>query len=296
MSDNKEKKDFIVARENQQPLIVSHEKIKLLVKEFEIKGDDLIYVDKQKVWKKARNVKGLRSLFTRLETGLNDKSSNSDHEIPPEDDELDEILFEKIEEKKPQIQQFVPLPFALTPKLLPETKPETVKFLPPALEPKLKKEEPWIQNIERFSFNNSSMKTWFQYGIILCFFSIIIFYFYPSSENLATNEYLHGKITFNGNAIRNRAIIVMGGGKEVTGFLEPKGTYRVENPPMGKLKIKLIPFPQPANNAPVKIDSVGKPKDRLIIDPFSKYETFDNEIVIDYQGGKQLFDLKLNSN
>lgn len=296
MSENKEKKDFIVARENQQPLIVSHEKIKLLVKQFEIKGDDLIYVDKQKVWKKARNVKGLRSLIARLEAGLNEKSSNLDHDIPLKDEELDEILFEKTEEKKLQKQQFVPLSATLAPNFLPETKTKTIKFLPPVLEPKPKKEETWIQNIEKFSFHNSSMKTWLQYGIILCFFSIVIFYFYPSSENLATNEYLYGKITLNGNAIRNRAIIVMGGGKEVTGFLEPKGTYRVENPPKGKLKLKLIPFPQPANNPPAKVDSLGKPKDRLTIDPFSKYETFDNEIVIDYQGGKQLFDLKLYSN
>jgi hypothetical protein len=59
MSDNKEElKDFIVARENQRPLVVSREKLVLLVKELEIKGEDLIYCDKQKVWKKARNVKG----------------------------------------------------------------------------------------------------------------------------------------------------------------------------------------------------------------------------------------------
>ena len=57
MSDNKEElKDFIVARENQRPLVVSREKLVLLVKELEIKGEDLIYCDKQKVWKKARNV------------------------------------------------------------------------------------------------------------------------------------------------------------------------------------------------------------------------------------------------
>ena len=46
MSDNKEElKDFIVARENQRPLVVSREKLVLLVKELEIKGEDLIYCD-----------------------------------------------------------------------------------------------------------------------------------------------------------------------------------------------------------------------------------------------------------
>ena len=82
MTDNKEElKDFIVARENQRPLVVSREKLVLLVKELEIKGEDLIYCDKQKVWKKARNVKGLRSLIARLETGLNDDSSDPDQDL-----------------------------------------------------------------------------------------------------------------------------------------------------------------------------------------------------------------------
>ena len=100
MSDNKEElKDFIVARENQRPLVVSREKLVLLVKELEIKGEDLIYCDKQKVWKKARNVKGLRSLIARLETGFNDDSSDPEQDLGQEDDLMDDILFKKMKKK-----------------------------------------------------------------------------------------------------------------------------------------------------------------------------------------------------
>ena len=130
MSDNKEElKDFIVARENQRPLVVSREKLVLLVKELEIKGEDLIYCDKQKVWKKARNVKGLRSLIARLETGLNDDSSDPEQDLGQEDDLMDDILFKKNEEKELPVQRFVPFPEILSGKSLQEIKPETIQSL-----------------------------------------------------------------------------------------------------------------------------------------------------------------------
>ena len=181
MSDNKEElKDFIVARENQRPLVVSREKLVLLVKELEIKGEDLIYCDKQKVWKKARNVKGLRSLIARLETGLNDDSSDPEQDLGQEDDLMDDILFKKNEEKELPVQRFVPLPEILVPKPLQENKPEPIKISKPVIASNAKKEEAWIESIEKFSFKDSSIKTWVQYGIIFCFLMILVYNFYSS--------------------------------------------------------------------------------------------------------------------
>jgi len=142
MSDNKEeRKDFIVARENQKPLVVSREKLVLLVKELEINGEDLIYCDKQKVWKKARNVKGLRSLIARLETGLNDDSSDPDQDIGQEEDLLDDILFKKNEEKELPIQRFIPLPEILASKSLQEIKPETLQVSKPVVASNAEKDD-----------------------------------------------------------------------------------------------------------------------------------------------------------
>ena len=187
MSDNKEElKDFIVARENQRPLVVSREKLVLLVKELEIKGEDLIYCDKQKVWKKARNVKGLRSLIARLETGLNDDSFDPDQDLRQEEDLLDDILFQKNEEKELPVQRFIPLPEILSGKSLQEIKPEPIKISQPVLASNAKKEEAWIQSIEKFSFKDSSIKTWVQYGIIFCFLMVLVYNFYPSSGKLTT--------------------------------------------------------------------------------------------------------------
>ena len=71
-SENKEDKSLhlIVAKEGSKPLILSPENLKEMILRGEIKGDDLIYRDNLKVWTKARDVKGLRSLIARLEAKL----------------------------------------------------------------------------------------------------------------------------------------------------------------------------------------------------------------------------------
>ena len=37
-----------------------------------------------------------------------------------------------------------------------------------------KKEEAWIESIEKFSFKDSSIKTWVQYGTIFCFLMVLV--------------------------------------------------------------------------------------------------------------------------
>ena len=299
MSDNKEElKDFIVARENQRPLVVSREKLVLLVKELEIKGEDLIYCDKQKVWKKARNVKGLRSLIARLETGLNDDSSDPDQDLGQEDDLMDDILFKKNEEKELPVQRFIPLPEILVPKPLQENKPETIKVSKPVVVSKSEKEEVWIQSIEKFSFKDSSIKTWVQYGIIFCFLMILVYNFYPSSGKLTIKDYIYGKITCDGELLKNLTIGAKGEGREVYGFVDPDGTYRIENLPKGVFKIKLIPLIpsqlySPSSLSMQKKSSKDKKKQPEVI--YAKYETYENDFSIEYSGGVKQLDIELKS-
>jgi len=299
MSDNKEElKDFIVARENQRPLVVSREKLVLLVKELEIKGEDLIYCDKQKVWKKARNVKGLRSLIARLETGLNDDSSDPEQDLGQEDDLMDDILFKKNEEKELPVQRFVPFPEILSGKSLQEIKPETIQVSKPVVASNAKKDDAWIQSIEKFSFKDSSIKNWVQYGIIFCFLMVLVYNFYPSSGNLTIKDYMHGKITFDGELLKNLTIGAKGADTEIFGFVEPDGKYRIVNPPKGNFKIKLLPLMPAQPNSP-SLSGVKKkePKDKKKIPEviYAKYETYENDFSIEYLGGVKQFDIELKS-
>lgn len=65
--NNPEKKinGYIIAKEGYKPLIVSGEALKKLAKKGALRADDLVFCDFQKVWKKARHVKGLRTFFAK---------------------------------------------------------------------------------------------------------------------------------------------------------------------------------------------------------------------------------------
>jgi hypothetical protein len=299
MSDNKEElKDFIVARENQRPLVVSREKLVLLVKELEIKGEDLIYCDKQKVWKKARNVKGLRSLIARLETGTNDDSSDPDQDLGREEDLMDDILFKKNEEKELPVQRFVPLPEILATKSLQENKPEIIKVSKPVVVSNAEKDEAWIQSMEKFSFKDSSIKTWVQYWIIFCLLMVLVYNFYPTSGNLTIKGYIHGKISCDGELLKNLTIGAKGADSEIFGFVDPDGKYRIINPPKGNFKIKLLPLMPVQPNAPSPLSMQKKdPQDKKKIPEviYAKYETYENDFSMEYSGGVKQLDIELKS-
>lgn len=298
MSDKKEDiKDFIVARENQRPLIVSRDKLVVLVKALEIKGDDLIYCDNQKVWKKARNVKGLRSLISRLETRQDDESLVLGQEVEEEDDILDDVLFRENKEQISKEHKFIPLPDILIPKTLENSNTEIKKDTVLVLKSSVEKEEAWIKSIEKFSFKDSPIKTWLQYGLIFCFLIVLTFNFYPGSKKVEVNAYLHGKITLNGEQLKNLTIGLKGSSGEVYGFVASNGMYRVDNPPKGIIKIKLgalIPTQQNQTSGSLKKNEAKEKKKKSEV-IYSKYETFENNFELEYPGGVKQFDIELKS-
>lgn len=308
--ENKEEKrlDFIVAKEGNKPLILSPEKLKELVSKGEIKGDDLIFRENLKVWTKARYVKGLRSLIAKLESSSLVEGADS------EDDLIDDLLNDIDAEEEKTVpkesienQKTSELPPALA--SIVAARNAKINSHAPSVDTgesginhaisKMRSGEIGSEKYPEIKLPSSStVKTYVQYGIIGCFLLVLLYHFFPRSngEVITATEYLHGGITLNGEPLRNGSIVVMGSdGKEVYGFIEPRGTYRVEDPPRGFLKMKIISFPPPpTGTVEPKKEAKAKAKEKTT-SPLAKYASYENEISIDYQGGKKVFDLKLSS-
>lgn len=69
---------YIIAKEGFKPLIVSGESLKRLAKKGKLRAEDLVYCDFQKVWKKAKHVKGLRNFFAKLNLNFKERLSEPD--------------------------------------------------------------------------------------------------------------------------------------------------------------------------------------------------------------------------
>jgi len=89
--NNPEKKinGYIIAKEGYKPLIVSGEALKKLARKGKLRADDLVFCDFQKVWKKARNVKGLRTFFAKRNPSL--KGSVSEPDLHHDEKDYDVI-------------------------------------------------------------------------------------------------------------------------------------------------------------------------------------------------------------
>jgi len=89
--NNPEKKinGYIIAKEGYKPLIVSGEGLKKLAKKGKLRADDLVFCDFQKVWKKAKHVKGLRTFFAKL--NLNFKGPVSEPDLHHNEKDYDVI-------------------------------------------------------------------------------------------------------------------------------------------------------------------------------------------------------------
>ncbi len=76
---------FIIAKDGYKPMIVSGEALKKLAKKRKLLGDDLVFCDYQKVWKKARYVKGLRTFFAKRETNYKGELADPEAYSEPQD-------------------------------------------------------------------------------------------------------------------------------------------------------------------------------------------------------------------
>ena len=127
---------------------------------------------------------------------------------------------------------------------------------------------------------------------------VLVYNFYPTSGNLNIKGYIHGKISCDGELLKNLTIGAKGADSEIFGFVEPDGKYRIINPPKGKFKIKLLPLMPVQPNAPSPLGMQKKdPQDKKKIPEmiYAKYETYENDFSMEYSGGVKQFDIELKS-
>jgi len=105
-----------------------------------------------------------------------------------------------------------------------------------------------------------------------------------------SDDLLTGRVTVAAQPANQITVTVVGAeGKEGSGLTNREGTYRIENPPKGKLTFVLstfVPPPPPGTPAaPIPPGTVKVPE---------KYTKPGNGLSFDYSGGRQKYDIDLN--
>ena len=300
----KKKLDFVIAREGSKPLLVSSEKLTSAVLKGEIIGEDLIFHESLKVWTKARYVKGVRSLIARLEN--TDHKKNIASEV-----EDDELLDENSEDNnEPLKEKDYPRNYAELPPILAA---HVTASAPKQVTPPVSSVSqcqvvgegsirlPLDAYVDPYPTHKlptiSKVKNFIQYGIIGCFLLMLLYNFYPSyNEGKEFPDFIQGKITLNGEPVRMGSIIVQGSGKETGGTIDAQGNYRLDDPPKGSLKVKVNAFPIYSGFAGELKKNLNEKGQKKKFNPLAKYESYENELKIDYHGGIKIQDLLLETN
>lgn len=288
--------DYIIAKEGEKPLIVKPNAMKKLVKDRHLLGDDLVFCDLQKVWKKARNVQGLRTMFAKLESNLNTTTSS------PEIDEAFDIIG-AIERENLSNQ---PLPSNKTiPNLIGaiESEPELLGNNYPSPQQPVSLQDA-IKHLQSKSTGNGELEEeetsfyakyckpkYLAYvGIFFAFYlSGYYLFFSPSYSLPEIKEVIVGNVTLDNKTITTGTVTVMADGKTSMGIITPAGNYKITNPPKGDLKFKVTPFAPPPDNLVTK--GLPKIKGAPYFPP--AYNKYENELALNYKGGIKVFDINL---
>ena len=288
--------DYIIAKEGEKPLIVKPEALKKLVKNRDLLGDDLVFCDLQKVWKKARNVQGLRTLFAKLESNLNPIVSN-----PEIDETFDDIgAIERENLSNQPIRSIKTTPNLMAhiesePELPDNDRPDLQK--PASLQDAIKHLQSKSTEDEETDEENASFYSKYckakylaYVGIFLAFYlSGHYLFFSPSYSLPEIKEVIVGNVTIENKTITTGTVTVMADGKTSMGIITPAGNYKITNPPKGDLKFKVTPFAPPPDNLVTK--DLPKIKGAPYFPP--AYNKYENELALNYKGGIKVFDINL---
>ena len=288
--------DYIIAKEGEKPLIVKPEALKKLVKDRNLLGDDLVFCDLQKVWKKARNVQGLRTLFAKLESNLNAVVSN------PEVDETFDVIGE-IERENLSKQPI--LSNKTTPKLIAPigSEPELTNNndinpkQPASLQNAIKHlqskatDNGELEEEETSFYSKYCKPKYMAYvGIFFAFYlSGYYLFFSPSYSLPEIKEVIVGNVTIDNKTITTGTVTAMADGKTAMGIITSAGNYKITNPPKGDLKFKVTPYAPPPDNLITK--GLPKIKGAPYFPP--AYNKYENELALNYKGGIKVFDINL---
>ena len=283
--------DYIIAKEGEKPLIVKPEALKKLVKNRNLLGDDLVFCDLQKVWKKARNVQGLRTLFAKLESNLNPIVSY------PEIDETFDVIG-AIERENLSNQPIRSI--KTTPNLIGaiESEPELPDNDRPDLQQPASLQDA-IKHLQSKSTGNGELeeeetsfyskyckpKYMAYVGIFFAFYLSGYYLFFSPTYSLPENkEVIQGKVMLDNKPLVSGAVIAVVNDKEVSGPIGPTGTYKIQNPPKGDLNFRVVSFITLTKGLP-------KPKNISVVPP--AYNKLSKELALNYKGGIKVFDINL---
>jgi hypothetical protein len=283
--------DYIIAKEGQKPLIVKPQALKKLAKDRNLLGDDLVFCDLQKVWKKARNVQGLRTLFAKLESNLNNLISNP--EVEEAFDLIGEIERENLSNQLLRSNKTIPnlmAPIESEPELPDNDGPDTQQ--PISLQDAIKhlqnksyKDDEFEEKETSFYSKYCKPKYLAYVGIFIAFYLSGYYLFFSSSYSLPENkEVIHGKVMLDNKPLVSGAVIASINDKEVSGPIGPTGTYSIQNPPKGDLNLRVVSFITLTKGLP-------KPKNVSVVPP--AYNKLSKELALNYNGGIKVFDIKL---
>ena len=288
--------DYIIAKEGEKPLIVKPNAMKKLVKDRQLLGDDLVFCDLQKVWKKARNVQGLRTIFAKLESNLN--TTTSSPEIDEAFDVIGAIERENLSNQPPPSNKTIPnLIDAI------ESEPELLGNNYPSPQPPVslqdaikhlqsKSTEDEETDEENASFYSKYCKAKYlaYVGIFLAFYlSGHYLFFSPSYSLPEIKEVIVGNVTIDNKTITTGTVTAMADGKTAMGIITSAGNYKITNPPKGDLKFKVTPYAPPPDNLITK--GLPKIKGAPYFPP--AYNKYENELALNYKGGIKVFDINL---
>lgn len=288
--------DYIIAKEGEKPLIVKPNAMKKLVKDRHLLGDDLVFCDLQKVWKKARNVQGLRTIFAKLESNLN--TTTSSPEIDEAFDVIGAIERENLSNQPPLSNKTIPNLIGAI-----ESEPELLGNNYPSLQQPVSLQDA-IKHLQSKSTGNGELeeeetsfyskyckpKYMAYVGIFLAFYlSGHYLFFSPSYSLPEIKEVIVGNVTIDNKTITTGTVTVMVDGKTSMGIITPAGNYKITNPPKGDLKFKVTPFAPPPDNLVTK--GLPKIKGAPYFPP--AYNKYENELALNYKGGIKVFDINL---
>ncbi|RLS23452.1 MAG: hypothetical protein DWH70_09335 [Planctomycetota bacterium] len=288
--------DYIIAKEGEKPLIVKPEALKKLVKDRNLLGDDLVFCDLQKVWKKARNVQGLRTMFAKLESNLNAIVSNP--EVDETFDVIGAIERENLSNQPIRSKKTTPnliAPIESEPELPDNDRPDLQQ--PVSLQDAIKHLQSKSTEDEEIDEENASFyskyckpKYMAYLGIFIAFYlSGYYLFFSPTYSLPEIKEVIVGNVTIENKTITTGTVTAMADGKTSMGIITSAGNYKITNPPKGDLKFKVTPYAPPADNLVTK--GLPKIKGAPYFPP--AYNKYENELALNYKGGIKVFDINL---
>lgn len=282
--------DYIIAKEGQKPLIVKPQALKKLAKDRNLLGDDLVFCDLQKVWKKARNVQGLRTLFAKLE------SKNKGQAFRPEVEEnfdiIETIERENLSSQTPHFNRASPnfiIPVESEPELSDKDNPTLLQ--PASLQDAIKHlqnksvEDDELEEDVSFYSKYCKPKYMAYVGIFVALYLSGYYLFFAPTYSLPENkEVIHGKVMLDNKPLVSGAVIATLNDTEVSGAIGPTGNYSIQNPPKGDINFRIVSFTTPTKG-PSKSKSIS------VIPPI--YNKLGRELALNYNGGIKVFDINL---